>query len=406
MYKVVSKMTLMWQETWFETGSAASAPMQKLVDIVRTHGPHLLSDDELAGMKRTQDQIRNRMEQMSRDVDKRFYSPANPVFQSLSDDDRREILHDKGRREEMLRQQMRTMGLEVDEFDDATFGPDARHVDEYALTFANEYFGEDLFERDRSAAWSDGVLLDTAVGSPGSTVRNRFVDFLKGHESGAIPAGITDVGRYVGDGPLLDRLSDKGLLRGADTPLSTAVTRILATGNGVPALDTPFDSLALYHTDLLAKAGARPVGHIPDARSLLRDHPLMDPEATFDEGADPEVIEMHHRHKKDAPSGTAERLLEILRESRSLTDEDVSHGRSGMVGERKPTEIGSHALRGGDVVGEHTVMFAGIGERIELTHRATDRAIFAAGALRAAKWVVNQAPGLYSMQDVLGLSAR
>ena len=115
---------------------------------------------------------------------------------------------------------------------------------------------------------------------------------------------------------------------------------------------------------------------------------------------------MHHRHKKDAPSGTAERLLEILRESRSLTDEDVSHGRSGMVGERKPTEIGSHALRGGDVVGEHTVMFAGIGERIELTHRATDRAIFAAGALRAAKWVVNQAPGLYSMQDVLGLSAR
>lgn len=293
MYKVVSKMTLMWQETWFETGSAASAPMQKLVDIVRTHGPHLLSDDELAGMKRTQDQIRNRMEQMSRDVDKRFYSPANPVFQSLSDDDRREILHDKGRREEMLRQQMRTMGLEVDEFDDTTFGPDARHVDEYALTFANEYFGEDLFERDRSAAWSDGVLLDTAVGSPGTTVRNRFVDFLKGHESGAIPAGITDVGRYVGDGPLLDRLSDKGLLRGADTPLSTAVTRILATGNGVPALDTPFDSLALYHTDLLAKAGARPVGHIPDARSLLRDHPLMDPEATFDEGADPEVIEMH-----------------------------------------------------------------------------------------------------------------
>ena len=122
-------------------------------------------------------------------------------------------------------------------------------------------------------------------------------------------------------------------------------------------------------------------------------------------GFDPEVIEMHHRHKKDAPSGTAERLLEILRESRSLTGEDVSHGRSGMVGERKPTEIGSHALRGGDVVGEHTVMFAGVGERIELTHRATDRAIFAAGSLRAAKWVVDQAPGLYSMQDVLGLSA-
>lgn len=122
-------------------------------------------------------------------------------------------------------------------------------------------------------------------------------------------------------------------------------------------------------------------------------------------GFDPEVIEMHHRLKKDAPSGTADRLLEILKDSRKLGEDDVSHGRSGMVGERKEGEIGSHALRGGDVVGEHTVMFAGIGERIELTHRATDRKIFAAGALKAAKWAVNQEPGLYSMQDVLGLQA-
>ncbi len=122
-------------------------------------------------------------------------------------------------------------------------------------------------------------------------------------------------------------------------------------------------------------------------------------------GFDPEVIEMHHRLKKDAPSGTADRLLEILKDSRKLSDKDVSHGRSGMVGERKDDEIGSHALRGGDVVGEHTVMFAGMGERIELTHRATDRTIFAAGALKAAKWVANREPGLYSMQDVLGLQA-
>ena len=122
-------------------------------------------------------------------------------------------------------------------------------------------------------------------------------------------------------------------------------------------------------------------------------------------GFDPEVIEIHHRLKQDAPSGTADRLLEILKDSRKLGEDDVSHGRSGMVGERKDEEIGSHALRGGDVVGEHTVMFAGIGERIELTHRATDRVIFAAGALKAAKWVANQPAGLYSMQDVLGLQA-
>ena len=122
-------------------------------------------------------------------------------------------------------------------------------------------------------------------------------------------------------------------------------------------------------------------------------------------GFDPEVIEMHHRLKKDAPSGTADRLLEILKESRYADDGDIAHGREGMPGERKANEIGSHALRGGDVVGEHTVMFAGMGERIELTHRATDRTIFAAGALKAAKWVVNQPAKLYSMQDVLGLTA-
>ena len=128
---------------------------------------------------------------------------------------------------------------------------------------------------------------------------------------------------------------------------------------------------------------------------------VLDAESDFD----PEVIEMHHRHKKDAPSGTAERLLEILKESRSLGDADVAHGRQGITGERPATQIGSHALRGGDVVGDHLVMFAGIGERLELTHRATDRVIFAAGALRAAKWAVSQPAGLYSMQDVLGLTA-
>lgn len=122
-----------------------------------------------------------------------------------------------------------------------------------------------------------------------------------------------------------------------------------------------------------------------------------------DTGFDPEIIEMHHRYKKDAPSGTGDRLLEIIKDSRNIDDSDIVHGRNGIPGERKKQEIGSHAIRGGDIVGEHTVMFAGIGERIELTHRATDRIIFAAGALRAANWVIHQDPGLYSMQDVLGL---
>lgn len=120
-------------------------------------------------------------------------------------------------------------------------------------------------------------------------------------------------------------------------------------------------------------------------------------------GYEPEVLEMHHHDKKDAPSGTAERLIEILKDSYALNNEQVLHGRQGQVGARPRQEIGVHALRGGDIVGEHTVYFCGEGERIELTHRATDRKIFAQGAIRAAHWSVSQKPGVYNMEDVLGL---
>ncbi len=118
---------------------------------------------------------------------------------------------------------------------------------------------------------------------------------------------------------------------------------------------------------------------------------------------DAEVVEMHHRFKKDAPSGTAAGLLQIILEERKLTEEAVRHGRAGITGERNTTEVGVHALRGGDVVGDHSVIFAALGERIELTHKAADRSIFARGALRAAQWIKSQRPGLYDMQDVLGL---
>lgn len=116
-----------------------------------------------------------------------------------------------------------------------------------------------------------------------------------------------------------------------------------------------------------------------------------------------EIVEMHHRDKKDAPSGTAEKLIEIVREARRLSEDKVAHGRHGLVGARPEEQIGVHALRGGDVVGDHTVIFAGDGERVELTHKASSRTIFAVGALAAAKWVKGQKPGLYGMDDVLGL---
>ncbi len=119
---------------------------------------------------------------------------------------------------------------------------------------------------------------------------------------------------------------------------------------------------------------------------------------------DIEVTEMHHKHKIDAPSGTARRILEILNEETGTSYQDnVAHGRLGNIGPRKPREIGMHTLRGGDVVGDHTVIFAADGERVELTHKASSRMTFAAGAVRAACWLEDQPVGLYDMQDVLGL---
>lgn len=120
---------------------------------------------------------------------------------------------------------------------------------------------------------------------------------------------------------------------------------------------------------------------------------------------DLEVIEMHHRMKRDAPSGTAATLAEVLAEVRNAQlSEVIRHGREGIVGARTKEEIGMHSLRGGDVVGDHTVVFATQGERVELTHKASSRDTFANGALRASSWAVKQEPGLYSMQDVLGLT--
>jgi 4-hydroxy-tetrahydrodipicolinate reductase len=120
---------------------------------------------------------------------------------------------------------------------------------------------------------------------------------------------------------------------------------------------------------------------------------------------DLEVVEMHHKHKADAPSGTALELLRVVADARGLDPEWAAvPGRSGDTGARQAGEIGVHSLRGGDVVGDHTLVLAGPGERLELTHRAHTREVFARGALRAAHWTVGRAPGLYGMSDVLGLA--
>lgn len=123
------------------------------------------------------------------------------------------------------------------------------------------------------------------------------------------------------------------------------------------------------------------------------------------EDYDIEIFEAHHRHKKDAPSGTALGLGGAAARGRGVSLEDVSDvARHGNTGARRRGAIGFSVFRGGDVVGDHTVTFAGVGERVELTHRASDRMAFARGALQAAQWIVGREPGLYSMQDVLGLN--
>src|SRR5262249_20074011 len=119
---------------------------------------------------------------------------------------------------------------------------------------------------------------------------------------------------------------------------------------------------------------------------------------------DQEIIEWHHRQKKDAPSGTALMLASALGEANGRDwKRDAVYGRQGQVGARREGELGICAVRGGDVVGDHTVSFLGLGERIELTHRASSRETFARGAVRAAIWASGRSPGLYDMQDVLGL---
>ena len=119
------------------------------------------------------------------------------------------------------------------------------------------------------------------------------------------------------------------------------------------------------------------------------------------DGYDVEIIEAHHRHKVDAPSGTALKIGEVV--GAVLKAKDLVHGRHGDTGERPARQIGFHAIRGGDIVGEHTVLFAGAGERVEITVRSQSRMTYASGAVRAAKWLKGKPAGLYDMADVLGL---
>ncbi|MDI9571462.1 MAG: 4-hydroxy-tetrahydrodipicolinate reductase [Pseudomonadota bacterium] len=203
-------------------------------------------------------------------------------------------------------------------------------------------------------------------------------------------------------------------------------------GKGDVVIDFTHHESSLRHLEIAARAGKPMVigttgftpGELAAAGKLAEKIPcviapnmsvgvnvmfkvLENVTAILGDDYDVEILEAHHNQKKDAPSGTAMKMAQIIaaKLGRNL-DQDGVYARRGMIGERKKAEIGIQTLRGGDIVGEHQVMFVANGERLEFIHRAHNRDNFARGALRAARWIVNQQKGLYDMQDVLGLKTR
>jgi 4-hydroxy-tetrahydrodipicolinate reductase len=239
------------------------------------------------------------------------------------------------------------------------------------------------------------TALVAAFGGPG--------DAELGRDAGEL-AGVGALG--VSIEPLSD-LVDADVVIDFTRPDATAAIAARCREARVPLVSGTTGLSTAHEQALDALAAVAPVVHAPNMSVGVNVLFHLAELATrlLGPGFDPEIVEMHHRHKVDAPSGTAVRLAERVAAARGLDPEKaVVHGRSGHVGARRDDEIGVMTLRGGGVVGEHTLVLAGPGERLELAHRAQDRSIFAHGAVRAARWILGREPGRYDMKDVLGLS--
>lgn len=250
------------------------------------------------------------------------------------------------------------------------------------------------------------MLLQEVLATPGAT--------LAGGTEPSGPSLAQDLGVLVGTKPLgiLVTSDTKALFAASDAVIDftvPAATKIhaelaAATGKALIIGTTGLDEAALAAITAAAKKTAivqSPNMSVGVNVLLALTEKLA---ATLGSDYDVDILEMHHRHKVDAPSGTALGLGEAAAKGRQVNLKDVARTtRDGQIGARPVGEIGFATLRGGDVVGDHTVMFAGNGERIEITHKASSRLIFAKGAVRAALWTQGRAPGLYSMRDVLGL---
>jgi 4-hydroxy-tetrahydrodipicolinate reductase len=220
-----------------------------------------------------------------------------------------------------------------------------------------------------------------------------------------------DIGEVIGAGklgvvvrpdlptePAIDVVIDFSLPEGTMAVLSQCVAR------GIPLVVATTGHTPAQRHEIEAGAGRIAVLMAPNmslAVNVLMKLVRQAGEVLRGKGFDVEILERHHRYKKDSPSGTALHFARILQDAMGLTT--LRHGREGLVGERPPAEIGIHAVRVGDNVGEHTILFSTLGETLELTHRAHSRECYARGALQAAKFLAGKTAGRYTMEDVLGL---
>ncbi len=248
----------------------------------------------------------------------------------------------------------------------------------------------------QTVAATSGAVLSGGIERPGSEAVGRDLGEL---------AGLGPLNLKVGDdAAALIALSD--VLIDFTSPASTTATAKLASERqvayvigttGISAEEEAEIAEAATHTPIV-KAGNMSLGVNLLVNLVEQVAKALDPDF------DIEIVEMHHKHKVDAPSGTALMLGEAAAKGREVALETAAvRVRDGHTGVRQRGTIGFQSLRGGDVVGDHTVIFAGNGERIEVTHKATNRSVFASGAVKAALWTKGRKPGLYSMRDVLGL---
>ena len=238
---------------------------------------------------------------------------------------------------------------------------------------------------------SADLELAGALEIPGSPLVGRDAGELAG-----LPGGVKISSGFVQGDCLIDFTRPEGALAHLDQCVARGMSMVIGT--------TGFDGA---QSRRIAKGAERiAIVQAPNMSAGVNLAITLAARAAraLGEGYDVEIIEAHHRHKVDAPSGTALAFGAAVAEAlgRDVARDGV-HGRKGDVGARKPGSIGFHAVRGGDIVGEHTVMFAGEGERLEITVRSASRATYAAGALRAARFLEGRASGLYDMHDVLGL---